>query len=92
MATNPIIHFKGNVTALHNVFKELRIGGKFRKRTNNHWQYRAYIGAKVNFYQSNGRIFIQGPEKAKRELEAVIIDYASKSIFNDFDTPWYVDE
>ena len=85
-----IIKFKGSVRELHKILKKLRVAGKFKKLSKKHWQYHAFSEAVLNFYTSTNTIFIQGPEEEKLELECLIIDYASKDIFHNLETPWFL--
>ena len=68
---NPMpLKYKGSVTDLHNILRKLRVVGKFRKRTNDFWQYYAFSGAVLNFWPRKGTISIQGPEDEKKIWKA----------------------
>ncbi len=85
-----LFKFKGSVTDLHLILKELQIVGKFRKRTNDYWQYYAFSGAVLNFWPRKGTITIQGPEEEKAEMECLIVNYAEDDNFANKDAKWYL--
>jgi len=85
-----IIKFKGSVRELHQILKDLRVLGKFRKCSGKHWQYRAFTGAIVNFYPSTSRIYVQGAKGPMCDLNRLIVDYASHDIYHNYDSIWFL--
>ena len=85
-----MIKFKGSITDLHLALKGLGVVGKFRKRTNDYWQYYAFSGAVLNFWPRKGTINIQGPEEEKAELECLLVNYATDDNHQNEDPKWYI--